>query len=85
MTYLYAQMTEFVREGEMMRALRHPGIVKLLGVCVENGSFYLVQEIVNGHGNLFDYLHKPPTHSLSYWQVLCVCVCVCVSICCRYV
>lgn len=37
------QMTEFVREGEMMRALRHPGIVKLLGVCVENGSFYLVQ------------------------------------------
>jgi hypothetical protein len=24
------------------------GIVKLLGVCVEQGSFYLVQEIVNG-------------------------------------
>ena len=42
------QMTEFVREGEMMRSLKHPGIVKLLGVCVENGSFYLVQEIVNG-------------------------------------
>ena len=64
------QMTEFVREGEMMRALRHPGIVKLLGVCVENGSFYLVQEIVNGYGNLFDYLHKPPVNRLTYWQVL---------------
>ena len=36
-------MTEFVREGEMMRSLKHPGIVKLLGVCVEGGSFYLVQ------------------------------------------
>ena len=63
------QMTEFVREGEMMRALRHPGIVKLLGVCVENGSFYLVQEIVNGFGNLFDFLHKPPCKRLTYWQV----------------
>ena len=32
------QMTEFVREGEMMRTLKHPGIVKLLGVCVEGAS-----------------------------------------------
>eukprot|EP00285_Hemiselmis_virescens_P012420 CAMPEP_0173386716 /NCGR_PEP_ID=MMETSP1356-20130122/9303_1 /TAXON_ID=77927 ORGANISM="Hemiselmis virescens, Strain PCC157" /NCGR_SAMPLE_ID=MMETSP1356 /ASSEMBLY_ACC=CAM_ASM_000847 /LENGTH=333 /DNA_ID=CAMNT_0014343053 /DNA_START=26 /DNA_END=1023 /DNA_ORIENTATION=+ len=61
------QMTEFVREGEMMRSLKHPGIVKLLGVCVEGGSFYLVQEIVNGFGNLFDYLHKKNAR-LSYWQ-----------------
>jgi serine/threonine protein kinase len=67
---MYIQMTEFVREGEMMRALRHPGIVKLLGVCVECGSFYLVQEIVNGYGNLFDYLHKPPVNRLTYWQVI---------------
>jgi len=61
-------MTEFVREGEMMRSLKHPGIVKLLGVCVEGGSFYLVQEIVNGFGNLFDYLHKKKAR-LTYWQV----------------
>ena len=61
------QMTEFVREGEMMRSLKHPGIVKLLGVCVEGGSFYLVQEIVNGFGNLFDFLHKKNAR-LTYWQ-----------------
>jgi len=63
------QMTEFVREGEMMRSLKHPGIVKLLGVCVESGSFYLVQEMVNGFGNLFDYLHKKKAR-LTYWQCI---------------
>ena len=63
------QMTEFVREGEMMRSLKHPGIVKLLGVSVEGGSFYLVQEMVTGHGNLFDYLHKKKCR-LTYWQLL---------------
>jgi len=67
------QMTEFVREGEMMRSLKHPGIVKLLGVCVENGSFYLVQEIVNGFGNLFDYLHKRKAR-LTYWQCVQIAV-----------
>jgi serine/threonine protein kinase len=37
------QMTEFVREGEMMRTLKHPGIVKLLGVCVEGAfSFFFL-------------------------------------------
>jgi len=70
------QMAEFVREGEMMRSLKHHGIVKLLGVCVENGSFYLVQEIVNGHGNLFDYLHKK-NQRLTYWQVLQIAVGIC--------
>ena len=45
------------------------GIVKLLGVCVENGSFYLVQEMVNGYGNLFDFLHKK-NQRLSYWQCI---------------
>ena len=60
----------------MMRSLKHPGIVKLLGVCVENGSFYLVQEIVNGYGNLFDFLHKK-NQRLTYWQ----CVQIAVGIC----
>ena len=63
-------------QGEMMRSLKHPGIVKLLGVCVENGSFYLVQEIVNGYGNLFDFLHKK-NQRLTYWQ----CVQIAVGIC----
>ncbi len=31
------------------------------------GSFYLVQEIVNGFGNLFDFLHKKNAR-LTYWQ-----------------
>lgn len=38
-------------QGEMMRQLKHPGIVKLLGVSIDSGSFYLVQEVVNGLGN----------------------------------
>jgi serine/threonine protein kinase len=54
------QMTEFVREGEMMRTLKHPGIVKLLGVCVEG-------EFPFSHTRFQDYfLHDVHvfTHSL---------------------
>ena len=63
------QAAEFVREGELMRSIKHPSIVKLLGICLENGACYLVQELVRGPGNIFDYLHKRHAR-FSYWQVL---------------
>mmetsp|Transcript_50183 Transcript_50183/g.117859 ORF Transcript_50183/g.117859 Transcript_50183/m.117859 type:complete len:490 (-) Transcript_50183:109-1578(-) len=62
------QMAEFAREADLMRSLRHPGIVRLLGVCVEPPHFYLVQELVPG-GNIFDLLHKRGKR-LTYGQVL---------------
>ena len=51
------ELMEFVREGEMMRNVNHPSIVKLLGVSTDSGQYSLVVEYVAGT-NLFDYLHK---------------------------
>ena len=51
------EITEFVREGEMMRKVNHPSICKLLGVSTEQNQYTLVFEFVPGT-NLFDYLHK---------------------------
>lgn len=51
------ELLEFVREGEMLRTINHPCIVKLLGVFQEGGTYSLVQECVSGV-NLFDHLHK---------------------------
>ena len=51
------ELLEFVREGEMLRSINHPCIVKLLGVYQEGGTYSLIQECVAGV-NMFDHLHK---------------------------
>jgi len=51
------ELTEFIREGEMVRTLSHPNVVKLIGVHTDGQNYSLIQEIVTGC-NLFDYLHK---------------------------
>uniref|UniRef100_A0A7S4PD68 Protein kinase domain-containing protein n=2 Tax=Guillardia theta TaxID=55529 RepID=A0A7S4PD68_GUITH len=50
-------LNSFVREGEMMRNLRHPNIVKMLGIHIHNNTYSYVLEFAQGV-NLFDYLHK---------------------------
>jgi serine/threonine protein kinase/tetratricopeptide (TPR) repeat protein len=45
----------FKREGEALRDLKHPNIVKLLEMLEENGEHYLVMEYVKG-GDLSDLL-----------------------------
>ena len=45
----------FVREGEALRRLNHPNIVKMLESVEENGQRYLVMEYVGG-GSLADLL-----------------------------
>ena len=37
------ELLEFVREGEMMRALVHPCVVRLLGVQADPGQYHLLQ------------------------------------------
>src|SRR5688572_14122356 len=44
-------MTRFRREGEMLRQLNHPNIVKLLDTVEEGEQNYLILEFVPG-GNL---------------------------------
>src|SRR5215813_8126696 len=48
-------LQRFVREGETLRTLNHPNIVKLLASAEQDGQQYLVMEYVAG-GSLADFL-----------------------------
>jgi serine/threonine protein kinase len=45
----------FKREGEALRELNHPNIVKMLDAVEENGAYYLIIEYLSG-GDLNDLL-----------------------------
>lgn len=61
------QLDRFVREGELLRQLNHPNIVKMLDSIDHEDAHYLVMEYVTG-GSLHDVLHKTP--QLSPQRVL---------------
>lgn len=49
----------FVREGETLRQLNHPNIVKLLDAVHDHGRYYLIMELVDG-GSLDQTLRQMP-------------------------
>jgi DNA-binding NarL/FixJ family response regulator/predicted Ser/Thr protein kinase len=59
----------FRREGEALRKLNHPNIVKVLATLEEDGQHYLVMEYVGG-GSLADLLKRQP--QLPIQQVLSI-------------
>jgi serine/threonine-protein kinase len=59
-------VARFAREGEALRRLNHPNIVKMLAAIDEDDTHYLVMEYVGG-GSLADLLQKGP---LSIERVL---------------
>src|SRR5215475_13530633 len=52
-------LERFSREGEALRQLNHPNIVKLLDALHDNSGHYLVMEYVSG-GSLADVLAATP-------------------------
>ncbi|KAK0403448.1 hypothetical protein QR680_016923 [Steinernema hermaphroditum] len=48
---------DFLAEAAIMKDLRHPNLVQLLGVCTREPPFYIITEYMN-RGNLLDYLRK---------------------------
>ena len=54
----------FVREGEALRQLNHPNIVKLLAAVEQDGQHYLVMEYVEG-GSLRDLIKRDQPLSIS--------------------
>ena len=52
-------LERFRREGEALRKLNHPNIVKVLAAFEENDQHYLVMEYVGG-GSLADLLRRQP-------------------------
>jgi non-specific serine/threonine protein kinase len=52
-------LARFLREGDALRQLDHPNIVKWLNVVEQDGVHYLIMEYVEG-GSLGDLLEKQP-------------------------
>jgi len=51
------QLNRFIREGELLRQLNHPNIVKMLDAIDHDDNHYLIMEYVAG-GSLHDVLQK---------------------------
>ncbi|BFZ05522.1 hypothetical protein BsWGS_08561 [Bradybaena similaris] len=48
-------LKDFLEEAAIMKEMKHPNLVQLLGVCTREPPFYIVTEFMPG-GNLLDYL-----------------------------
>ncbi|XP_062411549.1 tyrosine-protein kinase ABL2 isoform X2 [Sardina pilchardus] len=51
------EVEEFLKEAAVMKEVKHPNLVQLLGVCTLEPPFYIVTEYMP-HGNLLDYLRE---------------------------
>ncbi|XP_035235349.1 tyrosine-protein kinase ABL1-like [Anguilla anguilla] len=49
------ELEEFLKEAAVMKEIKHPNLVQLLGVCTREPPFYIITEFMT-HGNLLDYL-----------------------------
>src|SRR4051812_49871148 len=56
-------VARFIREGEALRQLHHPNIVKMLAAMQEDNQYYLVMEYMPG-GSLADMLRQTPNLSV---------------------
>lgn len=57
-------LKEFLEEAAIMKEMRHPNLVSLLGVCTREPPFYIVTEFMQ-NGNLLDYLRKTDSRKLT--------------------
>nr|XP_018668848.1 tyrosine-protein kinase ABL1-like [Ciona intestinalis]XP_018668849.1 tyrosine-protein kinase ABL1-like [Ciona intestinalis] len=48
---------EFLKEAAVMKSIKHPNLVQLLGVCTREPPFYIVTEFMS-EGNLLEYLRR---------------------------
>uniref|UniRef100_A0A8C3NAF1 Tyrosine-protein kinase n=1 Tax=Geospiza parvula TaxID=87175 RepID=A0A8C3NAF1_GEOPR len=51
------EVEEFLKEAAVMKEIKHPNLVQLLGVCTLEPPFYIVTEYMP-YGNLLDYLRR---------------------------
>lgn len=50
-------LKDFLEEATIMKDMKHPNLVQLLGVCTREPPFYIVTEFMT-KGNLLDYLRN---------------------------
>ena len=58
------EVDEFLKEASVMKEIKHPRLVQLLGVCTREPPFYIITEFMP-HGNLLDYLRSPASKDLN--------------------
>lgn len=58
------EVDEFLKEASVMKEIKHPRLVQLLGVCTREPPFYIITEFMP-HGNLLDYLRSPASRDLN--------------------
>ncbi|KAL3311153.1 hypothetical protein Ciccas_010269, partial [Cichlidogyrus casuarinus] len=54
---------EFLEEARLMKNLKHPNLVQLLGLCTREPPYYIITEFMC-NGNLLDYLRNQPRELL---------------------
>lgn len=50
-------LKDFLEEASIMKEMKHPNLVQLLGVCTREPPFYIITEFMS-KGNLLDYLRN---------------------------
>ncbi|GLH07868.1 Tyrosine-protein kinase Src64B [Gryllus bimaculatus] len=50
-------LKDFLEEAAIMKEMKHPNLVQLLGVCTREPPFYIITEFMS-KGNLLDYLRN---------------------------
>ncbi|XP_011403964.1 PREDICTED: tyrosine-protein kinase ABL1-like [Amphimedon queenslandica] len=56
--------TEFLKEANVMKKVKHPNLVQLLGVCTRELPFFIITEYMP-KGNLLDYLRSTEGKTLD--------------------
>ena len=65
-----------VEEFKLMKDLKHPNIVQLLGVCTRKVPFLIITELTS-NGSLLDYLRGPSGKALSLKNLVYIAQQVC--------
>lgn len=50
-------LKDFLEEAAIMKEMKHPNLVQLIGVCTREPPFYIITEFMS-HGNLLDFLRS---------------------------
>lgn len=50
-------LKDFLAEAALMKEMKHPNLVQLLGICTREPPFYIITEYMP-NGNLLDFLRN---------------------------
>ncbi|GAB0096216.1 Tyrosine-protein kinase [Sergentomyia squamirostris] len=57
-------LKDFLEEASIMKEMKHPNLVQLIGVCTREPPFYIITEFMS-HGNLLDFLRAAARETLD--------------------